>query len=177
MATGDGRLDGVSCPRIKIKKEPMATTATTATHVPAYVRLGNLFTTTLLRAGVKLSGFGRPMYLLTVRGRRSGQPRTTPVVVIEQDGRRYLVSPFGIVDWVRNLRAAGQATLTRGRRDERVQATELPRAEAALALKNLLSGTLPAFLTDPLGVTAESSQEELERATAEHPVFVLQGAA
>lgn len=154
----------------------MATTATIS-HVPAYVRLGNLMTTTLLRAGVKLSGFGRPMYLLTVRGRKSGQPRTTPVVVIEQDGERYLVSPFGIVDWVRNLRAAGQAILTRGRREERVQALELPSGEAALALKKLLAGGLPSFLTDPLGITAESSLEEIERATMEHPVFLLRGAA
>jgi deazaflavin-dependent oxidoreductase (nitroreductase family) len=170
-----GRLDKIS--RRRIKKEPMATTATTAAHVPAFVRLGNLFTTTLLRAGVKLSGFGRPMYLLTVRGRKSGQPRTTPVVVIEQDGRRYLVSPYGIVDWVRNIRAAGQATLTRGRREEKVQATELSGDQAALALKKLLTGNLPAFLTDPLGVTAESSLEEIERASAEHPVFLLRSAS
>jgi deazaflavin-dependent oxidoreductase (nitroreductase family) len=169
-----GRLDNISCRRIK--KETMATTVTT-THVPAFVRLGNLFTTTLLRAGVKLNGFGRPMYLLTVRGRKSGQPRTTPVVVIEQDGERYLVSPFGLVDWVRNLRAAGEALLTRGRREEEVQATELPGDQAAHALKKLLAGNLPAFLTDPLGVTAKSSLEEIQQAAKEHPVFVLRSAA
>jgi deazaflavin-dependent oxidoreductase (nitroreductase family) len=173
MATSRGRLDIVS--RRRIWKEPMATTATTV-HIPAYVRLGNVMTTTLLRAGVKLSGFGRPMYLLTVRGRKSGQLRTTPVVVIEQDEQRYLVSPFGIVDWVRNLRAAGEATITRGRRDEKVQATELPSDEAAIALKKLLAGNLPSFLTDPLGVTAESSLDEIERATVAHPVFLLQRA-
>ena len=154
----------------------MATTATTA-HIPAYVRLGNVMTTTLLRAGVKLNGFGRPMYLLTVRGRKSGQPRTTPVVVIEQDGERYLVSPFGIVDWVRNLRSAGEALLTRGRREEKVQATELPGDQTAIALKKLLSGNLPAFLTDPLGVTAQSSLEEIQQAAKEHPVFLLRSAA
>ncbi|HEY7022987.1 MAG TPA: nitroreductase family deazaflavin-dependent oxidoreductase [Ktedonobacterales bacterium] len=154
----------------------MATTATTP-HVPAFVRLGNVMTTTLLRAGVKLNGFGRPMYLLTVRGRKSGQPRTTPVVVIDQDGQRYLVSPYGLVNWVRNLRAAGEAILTRGRRTEKVQATELPGDQAAFALKKLLAGNLPAFLTDPLGVSAESSLEEIERATMSHPVFLLRGAA
>jgi deazaflavin-dependent oxidoreductase (nitroreductase family) len=117
------------------------------------------------------------MYLLTVRGRKTGQPRTTPIVVIEQDGRRYLVSPYGIVDWVRNLRVAGQAILTRGRRSEKVQATELPSDEAALLLKGTLAGSLPAFLTDPLGVTAESSLEEIKRATLSHPVFLLRSAA
>ena len=171
-----GRLaDGVlgDTPRCRIEKHNM----TTMVRVPAFVRVGNVMTTALLRAGVRLNGYGRPMYLLTVRGRKSGQPRTTPVVVIEQDGERYLVSPYGITDWVRNLRAAGEATLTRGRRDEKVQATELPNDEAAIALKKLLAGNLPAFLTDPLGVRADSSLEEIERATAEHPMFMLQRAA
>jgi deazaflavin-dependent oxidoreductase (nitroreductase family) len=154
----------------------MATT-TTKVHIPAFVRLGNVMTKSLLCAGVRLNGFGRPMYLLTVRGRKSGQPRTTPIVVIEEDGRRYLVSPYGIVDWVRNLRAAGQATLTRGRRSEKVQATELPSDEAALLLKSALSGNLPSFLTNPLGVSAESSLEEIKRATMSHPVFLLRSAA
>jgi deazaflavin-dependent oxidoreductase (nitroreductase family) len=154
----------------------MATTATTP-HVPAFVRLGNVMTTTLLRAGVKLNGFGRPMYLLTVRGRKSSQPRTTPIVVIEQNGERYLVSPFGIVDWVRNLRAAGEAVLTRGRRDEKVQARELSSHEAALLLKSALSSNLPSFLSNPLGVTVESTPEEIERAAEEHPVFLLRSAA
>jgi deazaflavin-dependent oxidoreductase (nitroreductase family) len=150
---------------------------TTTAHVPAFVRLGNLMTTALLRAGVRINGFGRPMYLLTVRGRKSGQPRTTPVVVIEQDGERYLVSPYGITDWVRNLRAAGRAMLTRGRRAEEVRALELSTREAALLLKSTLSGNLPAFLTNPLGVTRESPLEEIERAVLSHPVFALQSAA
>ena len=67
---------------------------------PWFVPLGNVLTTTLLRAGVKLVGFGRyPTYLLTVRGRKSGQPRTIPIVTIEQNGKRYLASPFGVVAW------------------------------------------------------------------------------
>ncbi len=44
--------------------------------------------------------------LPTVPGRKSGVPRTTPVALGERDGRRWLVSPYGEVDWVRNLRAA-----------------------------------------------------------------------
>ncbi len=68
-------------------------------QVPPFVRVGNVLTTPLLRAGVKLVGPGNyPMYLLTVRGRKSGQPRTTPIVILEQNGKRYLASPYGIVD-------------------------------------------------------------------------------
>ncbi len=103
-------------------------------QAPLFVRLGNVLTTTLLRAGVKLVGPGNyPMYLLTVRGRKSGQPHTTPIVILEQHGKRYLASPYGIVSWVRNLRAAGEAILTRGRRAETVNARELPTGEAEIA--------------------------------------------
>jgi deazaflavin-dependent oxidoreductase (nitroreductase family) len=154
------------------EKDPMATAATRV-HVPAWVRLGNLVTTTLLRAGVRLNGHGWPMYLLTVRGRKSGQPRTTPIVVVEQDGPRYLVSPLGLVDWVRNLRVAGQAILTCGRRTEQVHAAELPSSEAALVLKRCLAGNLPSFLRDPFAITADSPVEDIERATVNHPVFLL----
>ena len=95
---------------------------------PMYVRVGNVLTTTLLRAGFKFNGMGlkdHPMYLFTVRGRKSGQPRTIPIVIIEQKGQRYLNSPFGMVNWVRNLQSAGEAILTRGRRSETVTASEL----------------------------------------------------
>lgn len=148
---------------------------TTTTDVPAFVRLGNMVTKSMLRAGFRLAGPGNvPMYLITVRGRKSGQPRTTPIVVVEQEGKRYLVSPFGVVDWVRNLRMAGQATLTRGRHVEEVTAAELPSDEAALVLKKSSAGTIPSFLAKYFNITAESSPEEFEEAAANHPVFLLQ---
>ena len=95
--------------------------------VPRFIRVANVLTTTLLRTGVPLVGPGLiignyPMYLLTVRGRKSGQPRTVPLAIIERNGKRYIGSPYGIVDWVRNLRAAGEAILTRRLRSETVTA-------------------------------------------------------
>lgn len=57
-------------------------------------------------------------YLLTTRGRRTGRTRTNPVVLVEKDGRRRLVAPYGVVSWVHNAREAGQVGLTR-RRDTR----------------------------------------------------------
>jgi deazaflavin-dependent oxidoreductase (nitroreductase family) len=142
-------------------------------QAPLFVRLGNVLTTTLLRAGVKLVGFGKyPMYLLTVRGRKSGQPRTISIVIIERNGKRYLASPFGIVAWVRNLRAAGEATLTRGRRSETVNARELTPKEAALVLREDIKGGNP--FARYFGVTGESSLEDFERTTISHPVFVLE---
>ena len=105
-----------------------------SSQLPRFLRVGNILTTTLARAGFKVG----LIYLLTVRGRKSGLPRTTPIAVVEQNGKRYLASPYGVVDWVRNLRAAGEATLTRGRRSEIVKATELPPGEAGPVLKEII---------------------------------------
>jgi deazaflavin-dependent oxidoreductase (nitroreductase family) len=66
-----------------------------------------------------------PNGLITIRGRTSGLPRTTPVAIIEVSGRRWVWAPWGEVNWVRNLRAAGRATITVRRRKEEVGATEL----------------------------------------------------
>jgi deazaflavin-dependent oxidoreductase (nitroreductase family) len=143
-------------------------------QAPLFARLGNVLTTALLRAGFKLVGFGKyPMYLLTVRGRKSGQPRTISIAIIERNGKRYLGAPFGAVAWVRNLRAAGEATLTRGRRSETINAVELPPKEAALVLREEIKGGNP--FGRYFGVTVESSLEEFERAVVSHPLFLLEG--
>ena len=84
-------------------------------------RIGDALFMALLRAGITMG----TMSLLTVRGRKSGQPHTVPVLLVEQDGQRWLVAPYGVVQWVRNLRAAGTATLTRSRRSEAISVTEL----------------------------------------------------
>ena len=163
----DGQDEKVS--RIVNARKQMPTTS----PVPRFVRVANVMTTTLLRSGVRLVGFGRhPTYLLTVRGRKSGQPRTTPVSVVAWERKRYLFAPYGVVDWVRNLRAAGEAVLTRGRRAETVRATELPHAEAGRVLSAFIASGNP--MGRFFGITAASSREESERATTEHPVFLLE---
>src|SRR5436305_12372338 len=130
-------------------------------QVPLFVRTGNILTTTLLRAGFKLVGPGNyPMYLLTVRGRRSGLPRTVPIVIIQQNGMRYLASPYGIVDWIRNLRAAGEAILTRGRRTETVNARELPTGEAALIFQEHIKAGNP--FAPYYQVTQQSSHDQFD---------------
>jgi deazaflavin-dependent oxidoreductase (nitroreductase family) len=146
-------------------------------QTPLFVRAGNVLTLTLLRAGFKLVGpflvFGNyPMYLLTVPGRKSGQPRTVALAIIQRNGKRYIGSPYGIVDWVRNLRAAGEAILTRGRRSETINAIELPPQDAALVLREEVKGGNPFIRY--YGVTAESSLDELARAAVSHPLFLLE---
>lgn len=123
--------------------------------------------TTLLHAGVNMGTTS----LLTVRGRKSGQPYTFPVRLIEQEGHSFLVAPFGVDQWVRNLRVAGQATLTRGRRSEAISATELPAQEAAPILKQYLLN-IP-WIRPYFDVTLDSPLEAFEREAPRHPVFQI----
>lgn len=144
-------------------------------QIPWFLPLANTMVKTLLRAGVKLTGPGRcPMYLITVRGRKSGQPRTTPIAIVEQDGNRYLLTPYGAVDWVRNLRAAGEATLTRGRHPEQIRAVELPEDQAGLVLRRFMETGNPIIRL--FGVTGETAPEDIEHLAASHPVFLLRKA-
>ncbi len=135
---------------------------------PFTARLGNQVVTALLRLGVPIG----QMTLLTVVGRKSGLPRTTPVALGQSAGQRWLLSPYGEVDWVRNLRAAGRATLTRGRHVETVMAVELPAAEAATLLKQSL-GLAPAFIQAYFNVKPDAPLADFEREAPHHPVFRL----
>lgn len=86
-------------------------------------------------------GLGDPNVLMTVRGRRSGQPRTTPVAVLELSDRHFVEAAFGAGDWVRNVRVSGEAVLRRGQWSQRVRVVELPPETAG----ELLHDTLAAF--------------------------------
>jgi deazaflavin-dependent oxidoreductase (nitroreductase family) len=108
---------------------------TESTHVPSWVPYFNVIARRLLALGVPMG----PDVLLTVRGRKSGLPRTTPVTLCEYAGRRGLISPFGETDWARNLRAAGQATISFKRKTEEVTAVELTAPEAAAFIRDVLA--------------------------------------
>lgn len=141
-------------------------------RVPTFVRLANVATTTLLRAGVPLG----PNSLLMVRGRKSGRLRTFPVAVLEIGGERYLMAAYGVGDWVRNLRSAGSGTLTRRRHTEAFTAVELPATEAAPILKEGLS-IGPNVLRRYFDADPSSSLAAFEREAQRHPVFHLRPAA
>jgi deazaflavin-dependent oxidoreductase (nitroreductase family) len=130
------------------------------------VRLSNAAVSALLRGGVPIGN----MTLLTVRGRKSGLPRTTPVYLRERDGRRWLVSTFGEVNWMRNLRAAGEATLTQGRRTEAITVREFSAQEAPLILKRSLD-TAPAFIRSYFDVAPGLPLADFEREAPRHPLF------
>lgn len=155
-------------------------------RVNTFVRINNIMTTSLLRLGIKLWSFS----LLTVRGRKSGTPIVTPLAIFAQDQKHYLIATYGVVNWVRNLRAAaGVATLTSRRHSETIHAIELPPAAAALVFREALRSGPPgvpavifrvyrSLLVLPyLGVTEHSSLEEFEREVLTHPVFLVQSAS
>ena len=132
-------------------------------------RAGNGLVRMLVRLGL---GPART-YLLTVTGRRSGAPRSTPVTLVEEGGRRWLVSPYGEVAWVRNLRAAGKATLARGGRTESVAVREVKPEEAAPVLKLYVTRvpiTRPYFDVKP-----ESDLSDFRAEAPRHPVFAIVG--
>jgi deazaflavin-dependent oxidoreductase (nitroreductase family) len=107
--------------------------------------------------------------LLTVPGRRSGRPRSTPVTLVEEDGQRWLVAPYGPVAWVHNARVAGQVQLSRGRRSETVRVKELAPEAAAPILKAYLERvpiTRPYFDVTPDAPLAAFAAE-----APQHPVF------
>jgi len=103
-------------------------------RLPWFVPLVNPIARRLLAAGLPMG----PNVLVTIRGRKSGLPRTTPLTVIEFVGRRWLLAPYGDVNWVRNLRAAGRATITVRRRNEEVTAAELGLAETVAFFRDVL---------------------------------------
>jgi deazaflavin-dependent oxidoreductase (nitroreductase family) len=129
---------------------------------------GSTIITTLLRLGLPVG----PSVLLSVRGRKSGKIYTIPIALVENSGTRWLVAAFGEVNWVRNLRAAGQAQLTRRRRTEDIGVVELGTREAAPILKQFLkeSQNVP-FIKPYFHVTPQSSLADFEQEALYHPVF------
>ena len=117
----------------------------TSGQVPTRVRLFSAILKFLLVAGIPL-GFNR---LVTIRGRKSGLPRTTPLAVIAVEGRRWVWAPWGEVQWVRNLRAAGRATIAVRGRTEEVNATELDPTERVGYFRDVLG---PLARSIPFGV-------------------------
>jgi deazaflavin-dependent oxidoreductase (nitroreductase family) len=124
----------------------MTSHADRAARVPRSVSLFSPILKFLLAAGVPL-GFNR---LVTIRGRKSGLPRTAAIAVIDASGKRWVWAPWGEVHWVRNLRAAGTATIKVRGRDEEVRATELDPAQRVEFFRDTLG---PLARRIPFGVT------------------------
>jgi deazaflavin-dependent oxidoreductase (nitroreductase family) len=121
----------------------------------------------LTRLGVSVAG----SRVLEVKGRKSGEWRRTPVNLLTHEGDRYLVSPRGNTQWVRNMRASGGGRLVLGRRVEEIRATEVGEEEKPPLLRAYLKKwgwEVGAFFD---GVGPDASDEELRRIAPDHPAF------
>ena len=108
--------------------------------------------------------------VIETKGRRSGQARSVPVNIVDYEGRRYLVSPRGESEWVRNVRAdGGRAVLRHGQRTP-VQLEELPAGERAPVIQKYLRENAMAT-KQHFGIDPKSDIAEFERIAALHPVF------
>mgnify|MGYP001814207663 CR=1 FL=1 len=111
-------------------------------------------------------------YLMTVLGRKTGKPYSTPVTLVERDGNRWLVSPYGEVNWVKNARAAGEVSLLRNGKTETLKIEELSPVESAPILKEYITAVgivRPYFDAQP-----DSPLQDFEAEAPNHPVFLLE---
>ena len=133
-------------------------------------RMDHLFNRTvaaLTKLGISVWG-SRVLY---VRGRSSGEWRTTPVNLLTVEGVRYLVAPRGVTQWVRNLRVAGNGELHVGRRVEKFTATELPDEEKPVVLRAYLKRwgwEVGRFFE---GLDANATDEQVRAMAPSFPVF------
>ena len=152
----------------------MTTTNSSVSRAPGSSHLSNLIVKSLLSLGLPMG----PTVLLTVTGRKTGKSHTTPVGLFVREGRPYLFSTFGEVNWVRNLRVAREATLTRFRRRNTYRAVEQTPEQAAVVLRDCLAPYLkkPLYartLRQHFHVAADAPLEDFVREARRHPVFEL----
>jgi deazaflavin-dependent oxidoreductase (nitroreductase family) len=121
----------------------------------------------LTKIGLPLAG----SRVLSVRGRTSGEWRSTPVNPLRVGGERYLVSPRGHTQWVRNIRVSGEGRLASGRRTEQFRADEVADEEKPPILRAYLkvwAWEVGRFFEN---VDASSSDERLREIAPDFPVF------
>ena len=152
----------------------MTTPQTAASGIPSIVHFFNPLVRRLLALGLPMG----PNVLMTVRGRKSGKDYTFPVATLEAGGREFLFSPFGEVNWVANLRASGEATIRRGRRNRRMRAVELSPEVAAPFLAEGMRPVMgmPMFgsmIAGWYGIDRSSTSEDYLAAARLHPAFEL----
>ena len=121
----------------------------------------------LTKMGISILG----SRVLSVRGRKSGELRSTPVNLLTVDGIQYLVAPRGHTQWVRNLRVAGNGELRVGRRVETFTPTELADEDKPAILRAYLKRWKFEVGMFFHGVDHTATDEELLRIAPGYPVF------
>ncbi len=123
----------------------------------------------LTRVGVSVYG----SRILAVRGRKSGEWRTTPVNLLEFRGERYLVAPRGVTEWVRNIRVSGGGELRLGNRHEAIRVTEVSDEDKVEVLRHYLGKWKWEVGQFFEGVGPEASEADIARIAPKHPAFLI----
>jgi deazaflavin-dependent oxidoreductase (nitroreductase family) len=121
----------------------------------------------LTRQGISVLG----SRVLAVKGRKSGEWRTTPVNLLTYEGRRYLVAPRGETQWVRNLRAVGTGELRVGRRTESFRGRELTDDQKVPVLRAYLRRWKAEVGIFFEGTGPDSSDDQIRAIAPKHPAF------
>jgi deazaflavin-dependent oxidoreductase (nitroreductase family) len=131
-----------------------------------WLRAENALMSALVRAGLIPSS-----YLLITKGRRTGRMRSNPVTIVEHDGRRWLIAPYGPVSWVHNARGAGRVGLRRRLEMRHYAIREVPAVEAGPVLRRYVAvatATRKYFQAD-----RDAPVEQFVAEANRHPVFEL----
>jgi hypothetical protein len=124
----------------------------------------------LISAATRVGLSMRGSRVLGVKGRKSGEWRTTPVNPLTLNGERYLVAPRGETHWARNIRATKTGRLTLGRKADEIRVDEVADEEKVPILRAYLK-IWRAETGKFFGVSKEPSDEELAAIAPNHPVF------
>jgi deazaflavin-dependent oxidoreductase (nitroreductase family) len=138
---------------------------------PFWLKPMNKVFMAMLKLGLPISGKEGPV-ILTIPGRKSGQPRSTPITPMYVGDVRYVVAGFPGADWERNARAAATATLTAGKKSEKVRMVELTADEARPLLRQFptLVPTGVSFMKRS-GLVTEGTPDEFEALAGRCAVF------
>jgi deazaflavin-dependent oxidoreductase (nitroreductase family) len=135
---------------------------------PRWLKPMNRFMMAMQKLGLKTG----PAYVLTVPGRKSGKPRSTPMTPFEFDGGLYTVAGYPGADWARNAKAAGAGTLSRGRRSRQVSIVELGAEEAKPVLRAFPEQVpVGVMFAKRSGLVQQGTPDEFEALAGTLPVF------
>jgi len=134
------------------------------------MNFGNRILKQLLKLGLPFGG----LRLLSHQGRKSGKLYLTPVALVERENRRWLVSAFGEVNWVKNIRQSGNVNLIRGHQEETFEIQELAIEDAAGILKMFLNDYyFVPFFRPYFRATRQSPVSDFMDDASQHAVFLI----
>ena len=135
---------------------------------PRYLKSMNKVMMAVQKLGIPTG----PAMVLTVPGRKSGQPRSTPMTPFDHDGGLYTVAGYPGSDWAANARAAGAGTLSRGRKSRRVKIVELSTEEAGPVLRSFaVKVPVGVAFARRSGLVAEGTPAEFAALAGQLAVF------